>query len=321
MSRDTVSSEFLVGYIQARMEQLRSIAHRLDSRSDFSSHELKYIREEMLDIDLEVHTQSKFIKEDQLNASMPEYKQLHQKAERAWDARKTECDLTEKVDAAVAARAPSLQFGDVDMTIFEDDDSQEDTMAVEVLSQVTVTRTFEPVEFVQCKPPVRAIVKEVNGRRRAVAFTNRPREEATPPERRRIPFEPPPASFKPYVSKQQAKFSRAISGIPYPPMRRSSPYKIVRGDPTLIGRSEIFVYPPSDARICPLCRREHKMYRCPDMLSSNLQDKWFHALSQGVCLNCMIRGHSTFTCRDDGACKTCHCRHNSILCPNNQNNW
>lgn len=128
-------------------------------------------------------------------------------------------------------------------------------------------------------------------------------------------------SFGSYVSSKQETFSRPVTGRAYPPMGFKLPRTISRKDPNLIGMSEIYVHPPGKPKICPICPGgKHKMYRCPIMLKSSLLERWFRALRAGVCLNCMIRGHSSFSCYNEGACTPCHQRHNSILCPQNENN-
>lgn len=123
-----------------------------------------------------------------------------------------------------------------------------------------------------------------------------------------------------YVSSKQEVFRGPVTGRVFPPFARSSPMEISRRDPSIIGLSEIFIHPPQSAQVCPVCKGNHKMYRCTTMLREGLQDRWFRALRAGVCLNCMIRGHSSFTCKNVGACSKCGVRHNSILCPQNPNN-
>lgn len=66
MPRIVISAEFLVGYIQAKMEQIRTIVHRLNSRKDFSLSELDYIKQEILGIDTEVQVQSKMVKDGRI---------------------------------------------------------------------------------------------------------------------------------------------------------------------------------------------------------------------------------------------------------------
>lgn len=133
--------------------------------------------------------------------------------------------------------------------------------------------------------------------------------------------QPPPKRKSAYVAAQQETFSAPISGMKYPPVRMTLPTPISRRDPSLIGMSEIFVHPPAAANICPISPGgHHKLFRCKTMMRSSLVERWYRALKAGVCLNCMLRGLSSFSCRSEGACVKCGSRHNSILCPRNPKN-
>lgn len=91
MPRSAFTAEFLVGYIQAKLEQLRSIVYRMESRRNFSAQELGYIRKEILDIDLEIQTQSKLVKDERINPKVKEYVALLDMAEKLWEKREGEC--------------------------------------------------------------------------------------------------------------------------------------------------------------------------------------------------------------------------------------
>lgn len=99
-----------------------------------------------------------------------------------------------------------------------------------------------------------------------------------------------------------------------PPMLNEAPFLVHIDDPTLIGRSEVYVRRTDDRTLCPLCTKEHRMYRCPEFLAGSLRERWHHAINLGVCLNCLRPGHSSFKCQSEGACKRCGTRHNSLLC-------
>lgn len=128
------------------------------------------------------------------------------------------------------------------------------------------------------------------------------------------------ASQASYVSSQQERFTVPVWGRAFPPIALSPPVQISRSDPAIIGISEIFVHPPRPANICPLCTGKHKLHRCTTMLRSGLLERWYRALRAGVCLNCLLRGHSSFRCMSVGNCGRCGVRHNSVLCPKNPNN-
>lgn len=109
---------------------------------------------------------------------------------------------------------------------------------------------------------------------------------------------------------------------PFPPILRRPPTPLVRRDPSLIGSSEVFVHPPqADPKICPICPGgRHKLYHCTTFQRMGLQERWYTALKKGVCLHCLIRGHSHFTCKTAGTCQRCGKRHNSKLCPDGPHN-
>lgn len=117
--------------------------------------------------------------------------------------------------------------------------------------------------------------------------------------------------------RPQEEFSGPVRDRTYPPIMTEPPMRLRRGDINLIGMSEMYVRPRrTDPRMCPICAyNRHKLYRCARFLQMSLEDKWHTVLMEGLCLNCLIHGHSHFTCRTPGACYRCGKRHNSQLCP------
>lgn len=130
------------------------------------------------------------------------------------------------------------------------------------------------------------------------------------------------SSYASYVSQPMEELSGPVKGRTFPPIRREPPKPLVRNDPGLIGSSEVYVHPPNDdPHMCPKCETaRHKLFQCTSFQRMGLQEKWYTALKLGVCLHCLIRGHSHFTCESPGTCWRCRKRHNSKLCPNNPNN-
>lgn len=128
--------------------------------------------------------------------------------------------------------------------------------------------------------------------------------------------------FPEYVPRPMEKLSGPVSGRPYPPFLYEPPIPLVRKDPNLVGMSEIFVHPlRTRAKICPICPMgQHRLYSCATFLRMGLQEKWYTALKKGVCLNCLIRGHSHLSCKEPGTCSRCGIRHNSKLCPTGPSN-
>lgn len=122
------------------------------------------------------------------------------------------------------------------------------------------------------------------------------------------------SSFSSYASAPMRQFTGAIRGITYPPFARESPVVIPRDDRRIIGTSEYFVH-PCTGMFCPLCLSNgHFMYDCDELWRSGMHERWYVALAAGVCLDCLRRGHSHFTCGRNDTCPRCRVRHNSILC-------
>lgn len=118
-----------------------------------------------------------------------------------------------------------------------------------------------------------------------------------------------------YVSQPQEHTFHRLTGVLYPPMAYESPVPISKKDETLIGKAEYFTTLKEYHGKCPLCKGKHKVYRCTQFLRAGLQERWYLALKYGLCLNCLFPKHSSFTCRQMGACIRCGQRHNSLLCP------
>lgn len=124
-----------------------------------------------------------------------------------------------------------------------------------------------------------------------------------------------------YASQPQERFARPVRDRPYPPFGLAPPTPLVRKDPKLIGSSEVYVRRPTNPDLCPICPGgKHRLHQCQTFCRMGIQEKWYRALKAGVCLNCLIHGHSHYTCRDVGACFRCKQRHNSKLCPLGPNN-
>jgi hypothetical protein len=128
-----------------------------------------------------------------------------------------------------------------------------------------------------------------------------------------------------YKSEPQQKMRGPTVGVPYPPALSQIPKPLSRNDPSYIGKSEIYMNtihrkPQNGQHICPKCHGHHRMIRCTTFSRAGLQERWYIALSLGVCLNCLMPCHTSFTCTDGGTCLDCGTRHNSLLCPIIYNN-
>lgn len=125
---------------------------------------------------------------------------------------------------------------------------------------------------------------------------------------------------RPYVWAKQTPARGPVWGVPYPPMAHARPMTIElkRNDPEIIGMAEIWTQKVGnhDAKKCAPCQFQgnHRMYGCTALQREGIQLRWYYALKCGVCLNCLMIGHSSFTCKDQGCCKYHGTRHSTFLC-------
>ncbi|XP_063543206.1 uncharacterized protein LOC134751689 isoform X1 [Cydia strobilella] len=63
---------------------------------------------------------------------------------------------------------------------------------------------------------------------------------------------------------------------------------------------------------CPLCKRGHWLFECPDFLALSNQERADKVQGMKVCLNCLKPGHIAKYCRR-GPCKSCSLRHSSLI--------
>lgn len=131
---------------------------------------------------------------------------------------------------------------------------------------------------------------------------------------------------QPYVWKKQTPARGPVHGVPYPPMGITRPLyvELKRDDPAIVGMSEIWTQRKGDRdpKKCAHCQfmAVHRMYDCTALTRASVQRRWYHALKLGVCLNCLMIGHSSFTCTTMGCCSYHGTRHSSFLCEESYNN-
>lgn len=374
MPKCTYTPDLLIGYVLAKMDQLRKIVFHLENTVDFTLRELVHIRTEILEIDAEVQLQAKMIKNEQIGPKMMEFRALLRRAVTTRERREQRARANEEDDdqprpsaqfevvepqEAVAPASPTRD----DLAPYASDN--EDPLPLELKSIVRPARNFQPIR-VQPSDTVEAMSEatdepvpstsrqadlrdELDRQRLAgsygVRHENQEQSRETGAargrgancrfEQSRI-FVPSHASERSrsdhrggtrsvssmsshasYVSAPQERFDGPVTGRTYPPVQREPPTPLVRNDPSYIGMSEIYTHPPQGSPICPL--GQHKLYRCTSFLRMGLQEKWYTVLKKGLCLNCLIRGHSHFTCDQPGACYRCGRRHDSKLCPEGPN--
>ena len=67
---------------------------------------------------------------------------------------------------------------------------------------------------------------------------------------------------------------------------------------------------------CPFCSGDHKAVDCNKYKS--IQARKDCVISQRLCFNCLIAGHSSKNCRSKRMCRICHLHHHTSLCNLNQ---
>lgn len=73
------------------------------------------------------------------------------------------------------------------------------------------------------------------------------------------------------------------------------------------------------ANYCAYCKGMHKMCKCKEFKRLNLRGRWDILEHLPVCINCFSRTHLTGACQE-GVCRKCNIKHNSLLCPHSWNN-
>lgn len=370
MPKQVYTGDFVVGWVHARMEQLRKIIHRLENVPDFSLRELMHLRDDILNIDVEVQLQEKMVKDDRIKPKMVEYRALLRRAVVTRERREQRARAIEAGDD----RNPPIQFDDVGqqeaaraspslstLDIYASDN--EEPLPLELMSQIKPAPDYQPIRMPSPEPSnepqpstsrqadLREQLEERqqvgsygvrhenrensrnNGAQRGrdrerhygqsrVFVPSRASDRSRSDLRSRAETTTSASSYASYVSTPQEQFSAPVTHRTYPPIRRNPPTPLVRNDPTLIGSSEIFTHPPMGSpKICPMCPLgQHRLWQCTTFLRMGLQEKWYTVLKKGLCVNCLIRGHSHFSCMTPGACPRCGKRHNSKLCPERQEN-
>lgn len=76
----------------------------------------------------------------------------------------------------------------------------------------------------------------------------------------------------------------------------------------------------SQAYPCGACGKfDHLVYKCPEFKPLSVKERMKVVLLNGMCMNCLKRGHQKDNCFDQNRCLVPECkrddRHNSMLCP------
>ena len=75
--------------------------------------------------------------------------------------------------------------------------------------------------------------------------------------------------------------------------------------------------PNQAERKCPLCSSSHWLSQCDGFKGKSLADRWQFVNSRGLCVNCLVAGHSANSCPKQRFCRVtgCNGNHSSYLHP------
>ena len=68
-----------------------------------------------------------------------------------------------------------------------------------------------------------------------------------------------------------------------------------------------------DGGKCYSCDSAHRIERCPDFISKSVRERMILARYEGLCLNCLCKGHFASQCQSSFRCKQCQQPHHSLL--------
>ena len=64
---------------------------------------------------------------------------------------------------------------------------------------------------------------------------------------------------------------------------------------------------------CLYCQGDHTIDECSNYRNENLEDRTKYAKQNGMCFNCLVRGHMTRFCEEPMRCSKCSRKHHSLL--------
>jgi len=74
--------------------------------------------------------------------------------------------------------------------------------------------------------------------------------------------------------------------------------------------------PKNSPAVCPLCKEQHRLFRCPVFLGYDTSRKQRYIKDKRGCTNCLALNHTASECTSSYTCKECngrHSRHNTLL--------
>lgn len=64
---------------------------------------------------------------------------------------------------------------------------------------------------------------------------------------------------------------------------------------------------------CTYCTNNHYICHCTEFTQLNVEQRREFAKKNGLCFNCLVKGHSIKNCRQRTSCKTCNHKHHTLL--------
>ncbi len=64
---------------------------------------------------------------------------------------------------------------------------------------------------------------------------------------------------------------------------------------------------------CPICREQHKLFKCPVFLGYNVDKRYKYIKDKRGCTNCLSFNHQSGQCASSYTCRECDSKHNTLL--------
>ncbi len=89
---------------------------------------------------------------------------------------------------------------------------------------------------------------------------------------------------------------------------------VLRNEPTsLPPRKTTPRYTKGSSTECPLCKEQHRLYKCPVFLGYDVDRRFKTVKDKRGCTNCLAINHSTQDCTSTYTCRECDAKHNTLL--------
>lgn len=77
--------------------------------------------------------------------------------------------------------------------------------------------------------------------------------------------------------------------------------------------SSSFFANTNNSVVCPLCKKNHVLYKCPEFHNKTPVDRYNFSKQNRLCVNCLSSSHNFKTCNSTSTCRKCQQRHHTLL--------